>query len=105
MEEHFEHEHTHEHSHEHEHEEAHAHTHKHDNHAHEHHHEHIDDKEKLVKLLGYLKDHNEHHAHEILHLAEDASNLGNAEAAALLKEASKILDKSNALLSEAFGKL
>lgn len=75
------------------------------NHVHEHNHEHVSDIEKLTKLLEYLKDHNEHHAHEILHLSEDALELGKSEVSEILLKASRVFDEGNALLIDAINKL
>ena len=68
-----EHEHEHDHEHHHDHEHPHDHEHHHDHehpHDHEHHHHSSDagsapTPEQLKALLGYMVDHNEHHAEEL----------------------------------------
>lgn len=72
---------------------------------HHHDHEQVLDAEKLAKLLEHLKGHNEHHAHEIFHLSDNAKELGKDDVAELLKKASAIFDEGNAVLDEALKKL
>ncbi len=66
-----EHTHTYTHSHPHEHEPGHEHEHDH-SHEHEHTHEHgdIPPAERTRALLGYMIDHNEHHAEELAELVD-----------------------------------
>ena len=67
----------HEHEHEHTHTYTHSHPHEHeDGHEHEHTHEHSHDHgdippaERTKALLGYMIDHNEHHAEELADLVD-----------------------------------
>lgn len=70
-----EHTHTYTHSHPHEHETGHEHEHEH-HHEHEHEHEHSHDHgdvspaERVEALLGYMIEHNEHHAEEMAELVD-----------------------------------
>ena len=69
-----EHTHTYTHSHPHEHEEGHenehTHTHEHEHHHHDHDHGDIPPSERTKALLGYMIDHNEHHAEELAELVD-----------------------------------
>lgn len=68
-----EHEHTYTHSHPHEHEAGHEHEHTHSHeHDHEHPHDHgdIPPTERTRALLGYMIEHNEHHAEELAELVD-----------------------------------
>lgn len=80
------HEHTHEHTHVHTHEHAHPHT-----------HEHADRAESLA-VLGYMLEHNRHHAEELHLLAHDAQP---EEAAELLHEAVDLFAEANNKLEQA----
>ncbi len=66
-----EHTHTYSHSHPHDHEPGHEHEHEH-THEHEHEHEHGDvpPAERTRALLGYMIEHNEHHAEELAELVD-----------------------------------
>lgn len=98
------HEHEHQHEHEHAHEHGHSHSHEH-SHSHSHPHSHAEDKtqttDENLALLGYMLDHNRHHAedlHELLHALE-ADN--KKEAAALLSDALNLYNQGNDKLAEA----
>lgn len=99
------HEHEHEHTHQHVHEDGSVHTHTHsheDGHEHSHTHTHaeaaagISDAEKTKALLGYMIDHNEHHAEE---LADMLPSLGG-EAQKKLSEAIGCFEAGNVQLRE-----
>ena len=95
--------HTHEHIHEHTHTDGHTHTHEHahthtHDHAHNHAHSHSHasdgapmDVAKRKAMLAYLLEHNRHHAQEIHDLAHGCDEA----AAALLHEASALIDQGN----------
>ncbi len=105
-------EHTHEHSHEHGHEDDHHHTH---DHAHEHSHEHSHSAcantdcgkdscdgcasaDKTAALLGYMLDHNEHHAAELDQIADRLRAEGKDAAAEQIKKAVDEFKKGNMYL-------
>ena len=100
------HEHTHTHTHEHTHADEHGHSHTHDHaHGHSHTHSHEDtstmDAAKRKAMLAYLLEHNRHHAQEIHDLAHGCEE----EAAALLHEASALIDQGNDKIEAAIAKL
>ena len=69
-------------------------------HTHPHTHEHHDgaaNKEEIVALLGYMIDHNKHHAEEIHEMAHGL----NGEAAGLLHEAVGLFTDGNEMLEAA----
>lgn len=109
MSSHHDHEHHHEHSHDHKHSHEHPHDH---NHEHGHGgqtHTHGEGKaqsiEESLALLGYMLEHNRHHAedlHELLHGLEAA---GSKEAAALATEALHFYEHGNDKLAEALTRL
>ncbi len=70
-----EHEHTYTHSHPHEHEAGHEHEHNHPHdHGHDHAHAHdVPPEERTRALLGYMIEHNEHHAEELAELVDTLS--------------------------------
>ena len=89
--------------HAHEHEHTHTHTHA-DGTVHEHAHGHGHEGEaadKTLMLLGYLYDHNVHHAAELDELAEKLKAEGRAEAAEKVLAAKEYFGKGNDLLHEA----
>ena len=106
-----EHTHSHEHTHEHTHADGTVHTHEHSHehsHPHEHTHSHgdaegFDSIEQAMALMGYMLEHNRHHAEELHDLAHSAS----PDAAALIHEAvdaflsgNEKLEKALAILKE-----
>ena len=110
-----EHEHTHSHEHTHEHTHAdgtvhsHAHTHTH-THAHSHEHTHgdaegFDSMEQAMALMGYMLDHNRHHAEELHELCHKLEASGKEEAAALIHDAVDKFGEGNALLESALEKM
>ena len=89
--------------HAHEHEHTHTHTHA-DGTVHEHAHGHGhegDTADKTLMLLGYLYDHNVHHASELDDLAEKLKAEGRGEAAEKVLAAKECFGSGNALLHEA----
>ncbi len=98
------HDHDHKHDHEHKHEHSHDHDHNHDHDHSVHSHTHGEGKtqsaEESLALLGYMLEHNRHHAedlHELLHSLEAA---GNKEAVALMTEALHFYEHGNDKLAE-----
>lgn len=82
----------------------HTHIHEHD-HAHEHPHGEGDAVEETRALVGYMADHNKHHAMELAELAEKLKELGKNEAAELLEKSVAEFDKGNRYLEEALAAL
>ena len=96
----------HEHEHDHEHEHCHSHDHEHSHsHPHTHDHPHGDaaamSPEETLALLGYMLDHNRHHADELHDICHALSDNGKEEAAAKLSEALHYFDHGNDALEEA----
>lgn len=100
------HDHTHEHMHHHTHEHTHdgvTHTHEHD-HVHSHTHTHGGGQgtmEEVTALLGYLADHNRHHAEELADMGDKLRSMGHAEAADRIAEGVKEFTKANELFAQA----
>lgn len=109
------HEHTHEHSHSGDsHEHAHTHYHEHDGgHTHEeeghphthgdhdHSHSHGEGVDKNVALLGYMLDHNTHHAEELSQMAKKLREAGLGQAADEIDGAVSEFQKGNEKLARA----
>lgn len=80
----------------------------HDVHHHHHHHDHeatSSSHEEAVALLGYMVAHNEHHAEELLELAENMRGLGLVEAAEEIENGVADLKEGNLKLRTAFALL
>lgn len=73
--------------------------------AHTHTHAGAASAEETCALLGYLLDHNKHHAEELHDMAHDLSAAGKAEAAALLHAAVADFASANEKLAAALTKL
>ena len=74
----------------------------HEHHDQEHHHHHEEmTKENVLKLLGYMLDHNRHHTKEL----EESADLVNEDAAVLIKEAVISYEAGNSRLEEALNKM
>ena len=71
----------------------------HDHHSHEGHE--ILEPNKLKALLVYMLGHNRHHAEELADAAHQLEHLGQAEAAALLREGIALLGQGNDKLEAA----
>lgn len=107
-----EHIHGHEHEHEHLHEDGvvHSHSHVHEHsHSHSHEHEHpvqgFESLEQATALMGYMLEHNRHHAEELHELCHKLEADGKAEAAALIHQAVDCFGQGNDLLEQALTQL
>ena len=108
-----EHTHSHEHTHEHTHADGTVHTHEHSHeHSHPHTHTHshgdvegFDSIEQAMALMGYMLDHNRHHADELHELCHKLEATGKTEAAALIHDAVDKFGEGNALLESALEKM
>ena len=91
------------HEHEHEHELLHeaAHSHPHDHAAVSG----FESSEQAMALMGYMLDHNRHHAEELHELCHKLAASGKTEAAALLHDAVDQFGEGNALLEAALEKM
>ena len=92
--------HEHEHDHVHEHADGHSHSHPH-THAHPHGEAAAMSSEETLALLGYMLDHNRHHADELHDICHALESGGKAEAAAKLSEALHYFDHCNDALEQA----
>lgn len=107
------HPHEHGHSHEHTHADGVVHTHPHSHeHSHEHSHTHshgevagFDSVEQAAALMGYMLEHNRHHAEELHELCHKLEATGKAEAAAKIHDAVDRFGEGNALLESALADL
>ena len=103
------HAHEHEHTHEHTHADGTVHSHPH-THTHSHEHAHgeetgFDSIEQAMALMGYMLDHNRHHAEELHELCHKLAASGKEEAAALIHDAVDKFGEGNALLESALEKM
>ena len=107
------HPHEHEHSHEHSHADGvvHTHTHSHE-HSHEHTHTHSHDEvagfdsvEQAAALMGYMLEHNRHHAEELHELCHKLEATGKTDAAAMIHDAVDRFGEGNTLLESALENL
>ena len=75
------------------------HGHHHD-HAHEHHHKDLpaNTPEQMTAVLNYMLQHNQAHAAELLSITEKLSQMGNDNAAELVKKAADAFSEGNRLL-------
>ena len=100
------HEHEHEHMHEHTYQHSHPHTHE-AGHEHEHEHAHVHSHEtgavrdENTALLGYMLDHNEHHAKELEELAVSLREAGKTAAADMIDKAVADFNAGNEKLAKA----
>ena len=104
-----EHMHGHAHSHAHLHEDGTGHTH---SHAHEHSHPHshagsggFESAGQAEALMGYMLEHNRHHAEELHELCHKLEADGKAEAAARIHQAVDCFQQGNDLLAAALDQL
>lgn len=67
-------------------------------HEHEHAHEHFAGTNKTLVLMQYMLDHNEHHAEELVQMA---NTLGESEAAVVVMNAVEQFKKGNEILAYA----
>ena len=82
--------------------------HEHDHHEHDHHHDHSHHHERpkgemehMLALVGYMVDHNKHHAEELAEITGKLKKMGNDEAAGLLEKGVAEFNQGNQYLSEA----
>ena len=104
-----EHVHGHEHSHEHLHEDGTVHSHSH-SHEHSHPHSHgeisgFESTEQATALMGYMLDHNRHHAEELHDLCHKLEADGRTEAAGKIHQAVDCFQQGNDLLAAALEQL
>ena len=104
-----EHVHGHEHSHEHLHEDGTVHSHSH-SHEHSHPHSHgevsgFESTQQATALMGYMLDHNRHHAEELHELSHKLEADGKTEAAGKIHQAVDCFQQGNDLLEAALQQL
>ena len=101
------HDHEHEHTHDHDHEHTHDHDHEHEHHHHDHDHDHSHEAGAgtLTAVLGYMLDHNIHHAEELENIAKKLDEQGFADASRTLFECTELFGQANDKLAAALGLL
>ncbi len=82
------------------HEHGHEHHHDHDHH-HDHEHHEQRSAEQMAALLGYMLEHNQHHAEELDGLGAQLEQQGGADAAQLVRSAVAEFAKGNEFLEKA----